>query len=163
MTRRYREMTIDDLPATFAVRLSTVENAITMEELERDYAITPDSLAAAMAAQVRGWLCEEAGTVVGFAMGDGANGEVQVVAVRPEYEAKGIGKALLARVRDWLFLQGYREVWLRANPDPGIRAHGFYRRLGWRATGRMVGDDEIMVLRNAETTRPAPAEVPPTA
>jgi hypothetical protein len=30
MTLKVREMEIDDIPATFAVRLSTVENAVTM-------------------------------------------------------------------------------------------------------------------------------------
>ncbi len=39
-----RQMQISDLPAALAVRLSTVENAITMEELERDYGITPQSV-----------------------------------------------------------------------------------------------------------------------
>ena len=38
-------MNFDDLPAAFSVRLSTVENTVTMAELERDYDITPESLA----------------------------------------------------------------------------------------------------------------------
>jgi hypothetical protein len=37
-------------------------------------------------------------------------------------------------------------VWLAANPDPAGRAHGFYRSLGWRPTGEMQHDDEILVL-----------------
>ena len=28
-----------------------------------------------------------------------------------------------------------RQIWLRTDPDPGIRANGFYRRLGWRSFG----------------------------
>ncbi len=146
MTLRYREMTIEDLPAAFDVRLSTIENAITMEELEQDYGITPESLADVMKTHVRGWLCEDSGYAVGFAMGDRANGEVQVVAVRPDYEKQGVGRTLLGLVRDWLFSEGYDEIWLCANPDPSIRAFGFYRGLGWIATGRMKGDDEVMVL-----------------
>lgn len=154
MKLTYREMRPDDLPAVLAVRLSTVENAITLEELESDYGITPKSLAAAMASHVKGWLCEDAGRAVGFAMGDRANGEVQVVAVLPEYEGRGVGKRLLLYVQDWLFSAGYAEIWLLANPDPTIRAHGFYRKLGWRATGRMQGDDEVMTL-------PIPARLSP--
>ena len=146
MSLTFREMTVDDLPAAFAVRLSTVENAITMEELKDDYGITPESLAQAMRAQVQGWLCEDAGKAVGFAMGDRANGEVQVVALRPDYEGRGVGRRLLAPVCDWLFAGGHEEIWLRANPDPAVRAHGFYRRLGWRATGERRGGDEIMSL-----------------
>ncbi len=150
MTLRYREMTIEDLPAAFDVRLSTIENAITLEELEEDYGITPESLAEAMKTHVKGWLCEDSGAAIGFAMGDRANGEVQVVAVRPEHERKGIGQTLIGLVRDWLFSEGYDEIWLTANPDPKIRAFGFYRGLGWIATGRMRGDDEIMVLPKAQ-------------
>jgi len=140
-------MTPTDLPAVFSVRLSTIENAITMEELEDDYGITLDSLAKAMRSHVSGWLCEDSEVVVGFSMGDRLNGEVQVVAVLPEYERNGIGKSLLSKVQNWLFSEGHEEIWLGSNPDPTIRAYGFYRKLGWQATGRMKGFDEIMVLR----------------
>jgi GNAT superfamily N-acetyltransferase len=109
----YRPMTVADLPAAFAVRLSTIENAMTMEELAEDYGITPESLAAAMETHVQGWLCEEGGRAVGFAMGDRSNGEVQVVAVLPGYEGRGIGKALLLEVQQWLFAQGHAEIWAR--------------------------------------------------
>lgn len=150
MTLSYRAMRVDDLPAALDVRLSTVENAVTPEVLERDYGVTPASVAEAMRSHVKGWLCEEAGAVVGFAMGDGATGEVLVVAVRPEREGRGIGGALLARVEAWLFAQGHETLWLLANPDPGVRASGFYRKRGWRATGTMRGDDEVMALRKAD-------------
>jgi ribosomal protein S18 acetylase RimI-like enzyme len=146
----YRPMTAADLPAVFAVRLSTVENAVTMEELAEDYGITPESLAAAMETHVQGWLCEDGGRVVGFAMGDRSNGEVQVVAVLPGYEGRGIGKALLLEVQQWLIAQGHEEIWLLANPDPGVRASGFYRRLGWRRSGVMKGRDEVLRLRRRD-------------
>ena len=145
-----REMTVADLPAVFSVRTSTIENAITIEELETDYGITPESLAEAMNSHVRGWLCEYSEEVVGFSMGDQSNGEVQVVAVHPDHEGKGIGKTVLNEVKNWLFSSGHDEIWLSANPDPKIRAYGFYRKLGWRATGKMKGCDEIMVLRDVE-------------
>lgn len=141
-------MVLDDLSAAFAVRMSTIDNAITMEELERDYDITPQSLAEAMTSHVAGWLCEDSGTTVGFSIGDRLNGEVQVVVVRPEYEGHGIGKNLLSRVQEWLFAEGHKEIWLRSNPDPTIRAYGFYRRLGWQTTGRGVGEDEVLVFPN---------------
>ena len=142
----YRAMTVDDIPAVLEVRFSTIENAITLEALEADYGITPETMAASMAGDCRGWLCEDDSNVVGFAMGDRSNGEVQVVAVRPGYEGHSIGKTLLDKVCDWLFAEGHAEIWLGANPDPGIRATGFYRRLGWRRSGVMKGDDEILKL-----------------
>lgn len=151
MKLRYRKMVLDDLSAAFAVRMSTIDNAITMEELERDYDITPQSLAEAMTSHVAGWLCEDSGTAVGFSIGDRLNGEVQVVVVRPEYEGHGIGKNLLSRVQEWLFAEGHKEIWLRSNPDPTIRAYGFYRRLGWQTTGREVGEDEVLIFPNPKS------------
>ena len=144
MTFSFREMHASDLPAVFELRVSTRENAVTMEELEEDYGITPSSLAEAMAADVKGWLCEEEALVVGFAMGDRSNGEVQVVAVRPGHENRGIGKRLLGLVQTWLYEQGHQEIWLLSNPDSGVRAHGFYRKLGWQPTGERQGYDEVL-------------------
>jgi hypothetical protein len=43
-----REMTTTDIPDVFAVRVSTVENNVTMRELEEEYELTPDSLADAI-------------------------------------------------------------------------------------------------------------------
>ena len=148
-----RPMTIDDIPAVFALRLSTVENAVTLEELELDYGVTPESVAAAMASHVKGWLCEEGGRVVGFAMGDRSNGEVAVVAVLPGCEGRGVGKTMLLAVQQWLFAAGHEEIWLLANPDPGVRASGFYRRLGWRRTGVMKGGNEVLRLRRDDAGR----------
>lgn len=142
----YRPMTVDDIPAVLEVRFATAENAITLEALEADYGITPASIAASMESDSRGWLCEDDSDVVGFAMGDRTNGEVQVVAVLPGHEGRGIGKALLARVAEWLFAEGHEEIWLGANSDPEVRATGFYRKLGWRRSGIMKGDDEILKL-----------------
>lgn len=152
---RLREMTEADLPATLEVRLSTRENAITERELEQNYGVTPDRLARAMRGNVRGWLCETAGRVAGFSMGNSATGQVLVVAVHPDFEGQGIGKCVLTAVCDWLFAAGHEELWLGANPDPNIRATGFYRKFGWQATGRMTGDDAVLVLRRPG--RPDPA------
>ncbi len=150
MTLTYRQMETSDIPATLAVRLSTVENAVTMEELENDYGVTPQSMADGMASSAKGWLCEDGRKVVGFAMGDMSDGEVTVVAVRPGYEGRSIGKTLLAHVRDWLFGEGHEEIWLLANPDPDVRATGFYSKLGWTETGVMQEDDQVLKLKRAE-------------
>lgn len=42
MPLSYPKMEISDLSAVFAVRLASVENVVTMEDLEEDYGITPE-------------------------------------------------------------------------------------------------------------------------
>lgn len=152
MTLHYRPMTERDLEAAFSIRLSTKENAVTMKELAEDFGVTPEGLAQAMKADVKGWLCEADGAPVGFAMGDGSKGEVTVVAVLPGYERRGIGQRLLGHVRDWLFAAGHETIWLLANPDPAVRAYGFYRRLGWQAVEAREDGHEVMTLRKAAGT-----------
>lgn len=142
----YRRMEEADVEAVFQVRTSTIENAITRDELKEYYDITPDSVAASLRRKAGGWLCEIRGEIVGFCMGDRSNGEVTVLAVLPDLEGRGIGKTLLAYVRDWLYAAGHEQIWLMSNPDPSVRAHGFYRSLGWQPTGRIVEDDEVLVL-----------------
>ena len=39
---------------------------------------------------------------------------------------------------------------LRTADDPRIRAFSFYRRLGWKPIGEMVGEDEVLTLTHDE-------------
>jgi ribosomal protein S18 acetylase RimI-like enzyme len=130
----FRKTEPKDVPELFSVRIATQENSITMEALAA-MGITPDSTIEAMTHSVAGWLCEIAGKIVGFSMGDKDTGEMLVVAVLPEYEKRGIGKRLMELIQNWLFLHGHEEIWLLENPDPYIRAYGFYRKLGWVPAG----------------------------
>ncbi|MEM9471596.1 MAG: GNAT family N-acetyltransferase [Pseudomonadota bacterium] len=148
MPLTYRRMQPEDVSAALAVRLSTKENAVTLDELEHDYGVTPQSMEDDLRSNANGWVCEDGGRLVGFSMGNGLNGEIAVVAVAPGYEGRGIGKTVLAHTQNWLFSLGYSEVWLLANPDPDIRATGFYKKLGWSATGVMKGHDQVLKLKN---------------
>ncbi|WP_255989057.1 GNAT family N-acetyltransferase [Chitinolyticbacter albus] len=142
-----RETQLADLPELFRVRAATRENALSVDYLAT-LGITPESAARSMASgESRGWLCEIDGRIVGFASGDRSSGEMLVLAVLPEYEGRGIGRALLQRVRDWLADCGCPRVWLAANPDPAGRAHGFYRRCGWQPLGEYSNGDEILIYR----------------
>jgi GNAT superfamily N-acetyltransferase len=80
----------------------------------------------------KGWLCESDEQVVGFAMGNRENGEMWVIAVLKEHEGKGIGKTLLRFVEEWLWSEGWEDIWLTTDLDERDRAVGFYRRLGWQ-------------------------------
>lgn len=126
----FREIRADDIPSLFEVRTATRENRYSLEELER-LGITPRSVGCMLGATHRGWLCEEAGSAVGFAMGDGSTGEMWVIAVLPSHEGMGIGSRLLRLVEGWLASEGWREAWLTTDEDTSLRAHGFYLSEGW--------------------------------
>jgi len=67
--------------------------------------------------------------------------------VLPDYEGRRIGTRLLDYVVARLRKAGSPRLWLAAAADPTVRAHGFYRALGWRATGeRTANGDEILEL-----------------
>lgn len=89
-----------------------------------------------------GFVAESDNEIIGFCTGVTTTGEVQVLAVLPDFEGMGIGKALLQKVVELLFDSGFDKLWLAASPDPEIKAHGFYRHLGWEFTGKTddIGD-----------------------
>jgi GNAT superfamily N-acetyltransferase len=127
---KFRRITEHDVPNLFKVRVATRENALSQEQLA-SLGITHESVRALLATTHRGWLCEEDDQVVGFVMGNRENGEMWVIALLPEYEGRGIGAELLTRVEDWLWSEGWTEIWLTTDVDPMLRAYGFYVRKGW--------------------------------
>jgi ribosomal protein S18 acetylase RimI-like enzyme len=138
-----------DLESLFSIRARTRENAISKEQLE-SIGITVESLAAAMSSgRVMGNVCLYGSNLVGFCLGDVEKGEVLVLAVLPEYERRGIGARLLSGVVERLRAAGCETLWLAASADPRVRAHGFYRFLGWRPNGQKNGSDEILVLERS--------------
>ena len=126
----YREITQEDIPALFAVRIATKENTYDMEGLAK-IGITPTTVAAALDNHHRGWLCQDGERVIGFAMGDKNNGEMTVIALLPDYERRGIGATLLTLVEQWLRSQGWQQIWLTTDANPQLRAYGFYLHHGW--------------------------------
>jgi GNAT superfamily N-acetyltransferase len=127
----YREIAVSDMDSIFEVRVATRENAYSMQELER-LGITPETVTEMLSEGFRGWLCEEGGRTVGFAMGNSGTGEMWVIAVLPEYEGRGIGSRLISLVERWLAAEGWSESWLTTDVDTSLRAYGFYLHEGWR-------------------------------
>ena len=126
-----RQITDADVAGLFPVRVATRENALSLEELA-GFGITEESVRGMLEADShRGWLWEEAGRIVGFAMGNRKNGEMWVIALLPAFEGRGIGAQLITRVEDWLWSEGWSEIWLTTDIDPALRAYGFYRKQGW--------------------------------
>ena len=101
-----------------------------------------------------GWLCEVDSRVVGFAMGNRDNGEMWVIAVLKECEGRGIGKQLLRLVEDWLFSEGWNEIWLTTDPNETLRAVGFYRHLGWTDWKLEPDGDRFMKRQKPVQTLP---------
>jgi ribosomal protein S18 acetylase RimI-like enzyme len=86
------------------------------------------------------WTCLDDTSQVGHCEGDRVTGEIIGLAVQPGYRRRGVGTQLLQRVVDSLRAAGAKRIWLDAPNDATIPAHGFYRALGWRATGQLTGE-----------------------
>jgi GNAT superfamily N-acetyltransferase len=147
MELTFREMRTSDIEDMFLVRSRTRQNPISKEHLA-SFGITPASTIANLSSgRVNGWACVHNSVLVGFCNSDGTTGEILVLAVLAEYEGKGIGTKLLSNAVDWLLSIGVKDPWLAASSDPDIRAHGFYRALGWRPTGASLENgDQILRL-----------------
>jgi ribosomal protein S18 acetylase RimI-like enzyme len=144
----FRETQLTEVEALFEVRARTRQNPLSRAALAQ-LGITPESTAADLrSGKIAGYVCTCDSHVVGFCSGDVGSGEVLVLAVLPDYEGRGIGKQLLSHVVARLIGGGMQRVWLAAAADPTVRAHGFYRALGWRPTGESTSNgDEILELR----------------
>jgi GNAT superfamily N-acetyltransferase len=145
-----REIKRADIEDILDIRVSTKENHFSMADLA-EVGVTPDSIAGWLEDSVRGWVYVVSGRPVAFALADGKTAEVLVVACYPEYEKKGIGKALMLRLQDWLWSLDHDEIWLWSDPDPSVRAHGFYRKLGYEPTGATKGADEMLRLKRSRS------------
>ena len=149
-----REAVASDIDALFDIRARTRENAIPRTYLE-SIGITTESWTASLTSgNDRTWVCVDGNAPVAFCAADAVHGEVVVLAVLPDYEQRGIGKRLLDEAVTWLRSRGCGRIWLAANPDPGVRSHGFYRSQGWRPTGEVQerAGDEILVLEEPPVT-----------
>ena len=145
---RFREIAEGDVPELFAVRTATRENTLSLEDLAA-LGITGTSVREMIRTTHKGWLCEACGRVVGFAMGNGATGEMWVIAVLPEFEGRGIGRRLLELVEEWLWSVGWNEAWLTTDTDTGLRAYGFYRKHGW-VDREIKGGDRYMIKQSLQ-------------
>ena len=127
----YREAIVEDIPTIFKVRVKVRENLLSLLEL-RNMGITQESVGEALKSECKGWVAECDDQVVGFAIANKKTRSVWALFVLPEYEGRGIGRGLLELAMNWLWEQGYDEIWLDTGPDPQSRANGFYKYLGWK-------------------------------
>lgn len=92
-----------------------------------------------------GHVAEVEGRMIGYCFGDRETGEVVVLALLPDWEAKGIGRILLEHMVEDFHRWGFRRLFLGCAADPAVRSYGFYRHLGWSPTGEIdaLGDEVL--------------------
>jgi ribosomal protein S18 acetylase RimI-like enzyme len=139
-------------PADFAaeyIRLRglTRENAVSEERL-RALGITAESWANNIQSEeIQGFVAQAGHEVAGYCFGNTKSGEVVVLAVLPTFEGQGVGRRLLALVVQELHERGHTKPFLGCSSDQNGRSYGFYRHLGWRATGTVdERGDELLEL-----------------
>jgi len=116
-----------DIPAIQRIRASVKENRLVST------VITDEDVRTAIEDTGRGWVVDEEGEVVAFAIGNAVNGNIWALFVRPEAEGRGYGRQLHDTMVDWLWTAGLDRLWLTT--EPGTRAQRFYQAAGWQLVG----------------------------
>lgn len=119
-----------DIETLFDIRTSVNENYQSREEIA-ELGITPESIAEMLATDCCAWLAELDGQSVGFAISNATEATIFGIFIRPDFEGKGAGRALMQAAETWLWSQGLDEIWLLTGNDPTLRAYGFYQHLDW--------------------------------
>ena len=119
----------------------SVEGAMDPEVYHAFYPDWQESQRAAVRAALAGphvWVAERDGAPVGFVSvrlhRDDGMGEVHMVAVDPDHQAEGVGKALVDAAVDWMREAGMAVAMVETGGDPGhAPARRTYERAGFRA------------------------------
>jgi GNAT superfamily N-acetyltransferase len=133
-----RSATLADQP-----RIGEIRNGVTENVLSDPSKVTAEEIA---------WyrdeaiflVAEEGGDVVAFACANHQTGLVWALFVDPAHEGRGHGRALLDETLARLKAEGHAQAWLTTGA--GTRADRFYRRHGWRDTGRGL-DGQIVFVK----------------
>ena len=139
----FREATAADISQIQIVRHSVKENV-----LSDPARVTDKDCKVYLTERGKGWVCEVDGQIVGFSIVDMQEHNVWALFLRPEYEGQGIGKQLHNILLDWYFGQTKETLWL--GTEPGTRAEQFYRRQGWRETGRHGSNEIKFEMRHSD-------------
>jgi GNAT superfamily N-acetyltransferase len=150
VTVTLRRATRADAAGIWRVRYAVRENTLTPGR------IGDDELFHQLEVSGRGWVVEQGGEIVAFAIGDARGGHVWALFVTPAAQGAGHGSRLHDVMVDWLWQQGLHTLWL--GTDRHSRARGFYERRGWRVVGPH-GAEEV----RCELTRPVSAPPSPSA
>lgn len=142
-----RKVTAGDVDTLFDIRCSVVENFQSKEELA-ELGITRETITEMICdGNYVAYLAEVDNIPVGFTMAEISEGYVFACFVRPAYERKGVGRALMEKTEAELRHLGVTQAWLSTGSDENLRAIGFYSRLGWKRTG-FLEDGQIRFEKN---------------
>ena len=125
----FREATIRDIPKIQIVRHSVKENVLSDPAL-----VTDEDCAVYLVKRGKGWVCELNQDILGFAIADLQENNIWALFVNPSFEKRGIGRKLHGIMMDWFFSRTENTCWLGTAPD--TRAASFYKKAGWRESGR---------------------------
>lgn len=117
------------------IRVAVKENILSDPSL-----ITPAEYQDFIENRGAGWVIEDAGRILGFAIVDLQEYNVWALFVHPDSEEKGVGRQLHDALIRWYFSQTNETLWL--GTEPNSRAAGFYRKAGWKEVGKH-GQNEI--------------------
>jgi GNAT superfamily N-acetyltransferase len=131
------------------IRLHEIRTAVRENALSNPALISPADYEEFLSHRGKGWVCEIDNMIVGFAICDLQEENIWALFVHPEFEKRGVAKALQKEMLDWYFTQK-ENVWL--GTAPGTRAEHFYRVSGWRENG-MHGKEIKFELTRAEWQR----------
>jgi len=129
-----REAQIADIEPMSVVRLAVRENVLSDPAL-----VTYDDYVEYLTRRGCGWVAEVAGRIVGFAIVDLQEHNVWALFVHPDFDRRGIGRALHDTMLAWYFRQTSAPLWL--STEPGTRAEAFYRKAGWQEVGRTASGE----------------------
>ena len=130
-----RAVTARDVETLFEIRCSVAENHQSREELAA-IGVTLESVREMIeSGDYVSTIAELDGRPVGFSMAQISEGYVFACFVRPEFEGRGIGRALMDAAEGGLRKAGVKAAWLSTGSEPQLRAVGFYQKLGWKEDG----------------------------
>ena len=138
-----RQATRADAAGLWRVRYAVTENTLTPGY------IGDDELFDQIERTGRGWVIEEGGEIVAFAIGNASDGNIWALFVDPAAQGRGHGTRLHDVMVAWMFEQGLERLWLGTGNE--TRARAFYEKLGWVENGP-YGELETRY----ELERPAP-------
>jgi GNAT superfamily N-acetyltransferase len=131
-----RKATLADRPRIYDIRHAVRENRLSQASVAK-----VDTTADWIFANAAFWVWEEDGVVQGFAVADPRDGTIFGMFIHPDYEGRGIARALLPRACGDLRAAGFSMATLTTGP--GTRAERFYRENGWEDVGRQDNGEII--------------------